>query len=258
MTIEDPLVSRHHARVLITDDEATVEDLGSRNGVRVNGALAKGAMRLAHNDRVRIGTQELVFCKLADGADLPSKRTGFLRHCGRCQTPFPEEMVSCPSCGWGDDDDEATPNGSTGDGRSSWTFQLLLEVVEKALSLGRDAEADRMMARAADHVNERVATGSPPERPRFDALALAAARLSQRQQGARWVAWALGVYEQLGWAPPGSLVELIEGLPGASRAELQPGIERLLRALAARPGVPSEEERSSLARFQTLGRAVGA
>lgn len=256
VTIEDPLVSRHHARVLITDDEATVEDLGSRNGVRVNGTLAKGATRLAHNDRVRIGTQELVFCKLADGADLPSKRTGFLRHCGRCQTPFPEEMVSCPSCGWGDD--EATPNGSTGDGRSSWTFQLLLEVVEKALSLGRDAEADRMMARAADHVNERSAAGSPPERPRFDALAMAAARLAVKQGGSRWVVWTLGVYEQLGWAPPAALAEQIEKLPRASRAELKPGIDRLVGALGPRAEGLSDEERSALARFQTLGRAVGA
>ncbi|MCU0686325.1 MAG: FHA domain-containing protein [Polyangiaceae bacterium] len=258
VTIEDPLVSRHHARVLITDDEATVEDLGSRNGVRVNGALAKGATRLAHNDRVRIGTQELVFCKLADGADLPSKRTGFLRHCGRCQTPFPEEMISCPSCGWGDDD-EATPNGSTGDGRSSWTFQLLLEVVEKALSLGRDAEADRMMARAADHVNERTAAGSPPERPRFDSLAMASARLAVRQQGSRWIAWSLGIYEQLLWAPPAALVDHVEQLPAASREELAPAGERLALALAPRAAGLTDDERAALARLQTtLGSTVRA
>lgn len=256
VTIEDPLVSRHHARVLITDDEATVEDLGSRNGVRVNGAVAKGPTRLAHNDRVRIGTQELVFCKLSDGTELSAKRTGFLRHCGRCQTPFPEEMVSCPNCGWGDD--EATPNGSTGDGRSTWTFQLLLEVVEKALSLGRDAEADRMMVRAAHHVNERVKAGAPPERPRFDALAMAAARLAVKQQTSHWASWALDAYEQLGWPPPEALIEHAEQLHGPSRAELQPSIERLLRALAPHVRGFSEEERSAFARLQTLGRSFRA
>lgn len=238
--------------MLITDDEATVEDLGSRNGVRVNGALAKGPTRLSHNDRVRIGTQELVFCKLADGAELPSKRTGFLRHCARCQTPFPEEMVSCPSCGWGDED-EATPNGSTGDGRSSWTLQLLLEVVEKALSLGRDVEADRMMTRAADHVNERTAAGSPPERPRLDALMVAAARLAVRQQSSRWVAWAVGVYGQLRWALPLGFVEHLEGLPAASRSELAVAIQRYATSLGARSAEASVEEREAVRRLVHFG-----
>jgi hypothetical protein len=240
--------------VLITDDEATVEDLDSRNGVRVNGAVAKGPMRLAHNDRVRIGTQELVFCKLADGAELPSKRTGFLRHCSRCQTPFPEEMVSCPNCGWGDD--EATPNGATGDGRSSWTFQLLLEVVEKALSLGRDAEADRMMARAAEHVNERAVAGTPPDRLRFDALALAAARLAVRQQNPRWVAWAIGVYAQLKWPPPLALAEQLEGLPGASRAELVTAIKKFTASVGPHPSAFSAEESEAVRRLVSVGRVA--
>jgi pSer/pThr/pTyr-binding forkhead associated (FHA) protein len=38
LTIDDPLVSRQHARITVGDDGAQIEDVGSRNGVRVNGA----------------------------------------------------------------------------------------------------------------------------------------------------------------------------------------------------------------------------
>ena len=38
VTIEDPLVSRQHARIVIDGDDATLQDLGSRNGVKLNGA----------------------------------------------------------------------------------------------------------------------------------------------------------------------------------------------------------------------------
>lgn len=41
LTIEDPLVSRQHARIVIDDAGAFVEDMGSRNGVRVDGVSIK-------------------------------------------------------------------------------------------------------------------------------------------------------------------------------------------------------------------------
>ena len=64
VTIEDPLVSRQHARIEVEGDRVTVFDLGSRNGVKVNGAGIKGSQDLRHGDRVRIGTQELVFTQI--------------------------------------------------------------------------------------------------------------------------------------------------------------------------------------------------
>src|SRR5580693_6435434 len=64
VTIEDPLVSRQHARIVIDDMGARVEDLKSRNGVKVNGQAIKGETAIKDGDRLRIGTQELVFCEI--------------------------------------------------------------------------------------------------------------------------------------------------------------------------------------------------
>ena len=79
ITIEDPLVSRQHARILISGDEARVVDLGSRNGVRVNGNLIQEETLLHDQDRVRLGTQDLVFLAVDEqaGGSLP-KATGFM------------------------------------------------------------------------------------------------------------------------------------------------------------------------------------
>jgi pSer/pThr/pTyr-binding forkhead associated (FHA) protein len=59
--LEDPLVSRMHARILVVDGGAVVvEDLHSTNGVFVNGVrLTRAQMQLHDGDRLLIGTTEL-------------------------------------------------------------------------------------------------------------------------------------------------------------------------------------------------------
>ncbi len=50
-------ISRRHARVLRSPEgEVTIEDLGSRNGTRVNGARVE-RQRLHHGDQVQLGTE---------------------------------------------------------------------------------------------------------------------------------------------------------------------------------------------------------
>jgi len=58
--IEDPNVSRRHAEVVHEDGGWWVVDLGSTNGVEVNGERVKRA-RLEPDDRIVLGRTELVF-----------------------------------------------------------------------------------------------------------------------------------------------------------------------------------------------------
>ena len=95
VTIEDPLVSRQHARIVIDDAGATVEDLGSRNGVKVNGVTVRTPTELKDGDRLRIGTQDLVFCRVDPVGSAHAKTTGVLRLCANCRLPYPREMVAC-------------------------------------------------------------------------------------------------------------------------------------------------------------------
>ncbi len=58
--IDDPRVSRLHARIEMRDDGVYVEDLGSRNGTAVNGVLTDG-QRLAPGDEIRVGAGSIIF-----------------------------------------------------------------------------------------------------------------------------------------------------------------------------------------------------
>jgi DNA-binding winged helix-turn-helix (wHTH) protein len=49
-------VSRRHARILVDDDDATVEDLGSTNGTFVNGERITGPVKLADGSDVAFGS----------------------------------------------------------------------------------------------------------------------------------------------------------------------------------------------------------
>ena len=61
LRLDDPRVSRLHARIELRDDGVYVEDLGSRNGTAVEGTTIDGPRRLAVDDEVTVGTAALVF-----------------------------------------------------------------------------------------------------------------------------------------------------------------------------------------------------
>src|SRR5437660_9991309 len=49
------LVSRQHCLLHVTEDTATIRDLGSMNGTLVNGQLVSAARGLSHGDTLQIG-----------------------------------------------------------------------------------------------------------------------------------------------------------------------------------------------------------
>jgi hypothetical protein len=61
VVLEDTGISRRHAELRPTADGWTVQDLGSTNGVRVNGRTVKGVEPLSAGDRVELGSTEIVF-----------------------------------------------------------------------------------------------------------------------------------------------------------------------------------------------------
>jgi DNA-binding winged helix-turn-helix (wHTH) protein len=57
--LDDPSVSRRHARILVADEGATIEDLGSKNGTFLDEQKVEQAVMLADGARLRVGTVEL-------------------------------------------------------------------------------------------------------------------------------------------------------------------------------------------------------
>ncbi|MFO0571294.1 MAG: FHA domain-containing protein [Polyangiaceae bacterium] len=87
--VDDMLVSRHHARLLVSKTALFVEDLGSTNGIIVNESVIAGPTPLADGDRLIVGTQELLVRSADEGPETvepPSPRT-------RQQTPRAQPSI---------------------------------------------------------------------------------------------------------------------------------------------------------------------
>lgn len=229
VTIEDPLVSRQHARITIDDAGPRLEDLKSRNGVKVNNQPVKGSVPIKDGDRLRIGTQELVFCELADQAVSPGKTTGFLRHCARCRLPYPQELLACPNCGETMQLEEDTMTGQLGGEASrQWGVQLLLEVLDKALALGRLPDAVRSLQRMQAQLEERITAGERPEPRQLEEIARSSCALATATRDAAHVTWLLRLYPRANLVPTLSVIETIAPVALALRADMRTDVDGLL------------------------------
>ncbi len=252
VTIEDPLVSRKHARILFEGDDVTLEDLESRNGVRVNGKQIKSSQTLVDGDRVRIGTQDFVFCRVQQKVDRQSKTTGVLRLCSQCKAPYAREVVSCPNCGAIEATDEETLSGAFGPASQySWSVQLLVEALEKAIGLGRFADADRILRRATALLEERIASGGAVQPLQLSPLAVAAERICRETDDPTWGNWMAAFCVRSGLFPPADVTEQLIAMR-VRHTEMGEAIDRLLAYCHAMDGPQSREDREAL---QRLARA---
>src|SRR3954466_1025742 len=65
IVLSGDLVSRKHARLMVTRDDLRVEDLGSRNGSRVNGEPLRTVVKLKAGDAVTVGENTLTIRQAA-------------------------------------------------------------------------------------------------------------------------------------------------------------------------------------------------
>lgn len=64
VVLHDPSVSRHHARLWIDGSRVTVEDLGSKNGTRVNGVPVTEVTPIGHGTELQFG--DLIACVIVE------------------------------------------------------------------------------------------------------------------------------------------------------------------------------------------------
>jgi hypothetical protein len=241
VTIEDPLVSRRHAQIVVDGEEVRVVDLGSRNGVRVNGLPVTSTAVLHDGDRIRIGTQDLVFTRVEPRTATHSPRTtGVLRLCVKCKLPFARETFACPHCGATEQSDEDTLSGSFGnESQHSWSVQLLLEAVAKALSLSRFADADRMLRRATGLFEDRLVQGGLLEPEQVARAAISAARICSETKDMSWGGWIPTFYARADLYPPAAVSEALADLI-ASHPDLAKELAALLKGASSDGEAPKD------------------
>jgi hypothetical protein len=244
ITIDDPLVSREHAKIRVAEERLTIEDLGSRNGVSVAGKPIKTVVDLADGDRVRIGSQELVVCVSATGAvgNAQRRTTGFMCHCAACGTPYPTESPGCPSCGSKERAQEDTLTGPSSD--RDWALELAAEAVVRALERRSWDDLERLLLRARLHVEQRLADGGRLDQRPLNGVGDAAVALACAKGDVAWIRWALSLYATLGQVPPTATAKSLSTLPPAQRTTLAPAVRRVIESVSSRGG-PRPEDRES-------------
>jgi two-component system response regulator AtoC len=77
VAIDDPRVSREHARIFRKGPILLCEDLGSRNGTKVNGATLRGARRMVvSGDAIRVGVCEVFIAAAINDVDTDGPDSG--------------------------------------------------------------------------------------------------------------------------------------------------------------------------------------
>jgi hypothetical protein len=235
LTLEDPLVSRRHARILVDPQGARIEDMGSRNGVRVNGALIAEPITLRNDDRIRIGTQDFVFCCVDPARGAHSRTTGQLRLCANCRQPYPREVLACPNCEATEQTDEDTLTGSGRSAAHAWTLQLMVDSLERALKLGRTEDAQRIVRRATTQVEELLAAGGVLDGGAVAALTLQAVAMTLASDDPTWALWAIDVHGRTRTTPPVAVIDRLSEVPPRHRPLLRDALDDLIARRETQP-----------------------
>lgn len=195
VVLDDALVSRRHAQVLLLDEAAVVEDLESVNGVYVNGERVERRCELQVGDRIVIGKQEMVLHGRARTAP-PGART--MRFSAETLTG-----VDAPPLGARPTLTEPLEEDSTHQGDA---LDLLGGVADKVLALGRGEEAEKILAAYLVNMIDSANRGTVDP-----AMAEKAAEYGVKLAGATgkgsWVDYVFNLYTPLKRPLPGHVVD---------------------------------------------------
>jgi hypothetical protein len=169
IVLADPRVSRQHARLSVEEESVSVEDLGSGNGVSVNGTRVRLAQTLKAGDCIGVGDEELEFCYFGAAPELALNLLNEKR------------MVNLRN-------DSEDPGGSThrGDG-----LELFGSLAERALANQRPHEAAEILQPRLAAVLRDAKRGQAVPFRRREAAIDYACRLAIATHDGKWVDYAL-------------------------------------------------------------------
>jgi len=259
LSLDDPLVSRRHALLVVARESVTLEDLQSRNGIAVNGQRVAGRVSLQDGDTILIGSQELTLHLSREAA--PRDLMG-VTQAGRLTLP------KIAAVGWVSNERptrpatvrpppepaSSDPGVDTGTERRTEAFNLLGGVADKALALGRAEEAERLLATALNEVVEASRMGRHPSPSLVDVAARFAAKLATATAKGAWADYVIELYDAQGRPCPAPVIdELYSAFRKVSAIDL-PRLRGYVAHLRERQATLGPAEKFLLLRIEGLER----
>jgi predicted component of type VI protein secretion system len=208
LSLDDALISRRHAMIVVAGETVTVEDLASRNGVLVNGVRISTKTTIHPGDKIIVGTQELTLlgartASAKDTMSLPAANTATLPRIlavdAVSERPEPSERTAAGQ------DENASEDSSMV--RRVTAFKLLGGVAEKALAMGRVDEAERLLAGPLNEVIEASRVGKHVSPWIVDIAARLSAKLATATAKGQWADYVIEVYQTQGRPCPAPVVD---------------------------------------------------
>lgn len=262
LVLDDVLVSRRHARFRVDDEQLQVEDLESRNGLLVNGQQVRGTVQLKPGDVVGIGAQQLLVKESPVGnrSNMMSGTREF-HVCGRCNRVL-QPGSKCSACDEAaQTHDEAVPLASqaggvdTTGGRAPLT--ALASIADKALSLGRAQEAERIVRSMFGALlatrEQRV-----PEADDILVACQCALRLAEITRKGEWLDYPLDLYGAIEMVVPAEMIDELYRVSGRLRYNNPTKTREYIGWLRTHADRLAPSERFSLSRLEGLERMLGS
>lgn len=140
--------------------------------------------------------------------------------------------------------------------KRSWSVQLLIEVLEKALSMGRTADATRTLHRISTQFDDSVAVGEKIDPEQLAAVAGLAMRTSALAQDPTHARWCLRIYANLRVLPPVAVNDELALFAIRHAGVLRPEVEELLRVGRSSEEGKTERGQDAIARLERLLAAI--
>jgi predicted component of type VI protein secretion system len=191
LALDDPLVSRKHAVLVVGADSVLIKDLGSRNGVVVNGTKIDTSRILLDGDRVMIGSQEMTLVSWQrDPTYMARRRTGSQT----LSSIVPSHL-------------QPGVDSSKESSRRVDSFPLLSTLADKALALGRPEDAERILASLLSEILKRVESDDSFAPETVDQAAQYGVRLAAGTGKGSWVDYVVALYTAVRRPCPAPLVD---------------------------------------------------
>lgn len=248
LVLDDGLVSRRHALFRVEGSHVEVEDLGSRNGVLVNGRPIDRPTRLVPGDEIRIGSQNLLLKETNGVATKTDAGTRELRICAKCQVPAAFD-APCPRCGEGPDVAPASPGPS---------FEVLSRIADKALGLGRNGEAERIAQSMFESLITQHRNGVAVKDGDVAIACQGALRLAEATRRGSWLDYPLRLHEELGRILQPSVIDSLYQLASRLRYNNPAQLRSYLGWLRGQAARLDATQRFSLSRLEGLERMLAS